>query len=215
MLTRHSTNGSSGTLRWNNAGSAEDSQNPVTVRNSFRSLDGVLTFVKQKDPLVYFGHIGYTLYDARHIDNVRVDPGTTVSIKRGSFVPKAGKSLTFSVWTIATTVAAYACLVRCVRGARESAVRRPISNGYRCRGSDQTTLGKRQRVGAGNDDVIEQAHIDQRQRAFQCVGQHAICGARLRLAGGMVVRLMCPGFLCVRRTRLRRRSAIAALDQGT
>jgi DNA repair protein RadC len=29
------------------------------------------------------------------------------------------------------------------------------------------------------------------------------------------MRLMCPGFLCVRRTRLRRRSAIAALDQGT
>lgn len=87
-----------GSIRWNNAGSSENYENPVAVRNSFRSVDGDLTFVKTKDPLVFFGQIGYGAYFSRQIANSRIEPGNTASVRIGSiFAVRPDSSLSLAV----------------------------------------------------------------------------------------------------------------------
>jgi hypothetical protein len=43
-----------------------------------------------------------------------------------------------------------------------------------------------------NDDVLEYLHAEQRAGINEATGQLDVVGAGARIAGGMVVRLMCP-----------------------
>ena len=50
-----------------------------------------------------------------------------------------------------------------------------------------TVFGERMHVRAGDDKMVEDAHVDQRQRLHQRTGQHEVGFARLGRAGRMIV----------------------------
>ena len=53
---------------------------------------------------------------------------------------------------------------------------------------EQATLGKAQDVGGGDDEVIQHAHVHQRQCAFQGRGKQFIRARRGSVSRGMIVR---------------------------
>ena len=54
--------------------------------------------------------------------------------------------------------------------------------------SDQAPFGERDELAAGDDEMVERADVDQRQRLLQRLGQQLVRPAQLRNAGGVVRR---------------------------
>ena len=54
-------------------------------------------------------------------------------------------------------------------------------------GSDPAVFGQGQGLTLADDDVVQNADLDQRQHFDQACGQHAVGAAGLRAARGMVV----------------------------
>lgn len=52
----------------------------------------------------------------------------------------------------------------------------------------QAPFGERDELATGNDEVIQRADIDERQRLLQRLGQQLVGPAQLRNAGGVVRR---------------------------
>ena len=63
--------------------------------------------------------------------------------------------------------------------------------------------------------MVENPDVNQRQRLFEVLREQFIGTARFRYSRRMIMRVMCPGFLCAGEKRIRRRSEIVVLDQGT
>ena len=61
----------------------------------------------------------------------------------------------------------------------------------------QTGLGEREGRPPANDEVVQQADIHTLQGRFQALGEHLVRRGRLGVPRGMVMRIMCPVFLCV------------------
>jgi len=62
--------------------------------------------------------------------------------------------------------------------------------------SDQAMLGKAEHGAVGHDEVIEHANVHQRQNLLQGAREGFVGTRRLGRAAGVVVRLLCPVFLC-------------------
>lgn len=60
----------------------------------------------------------------------------------------------------------------------------------------QAVLREGVRNPLANDDVIQYPNIDQRQRCLQLLGQRTIGARRLSDTRGVLVRVLCPVFLC-------------------
>jgi hypothetical protein len=62
--------------------------------------------------------------------------------------------------------------------------------------SEQSALGEADVLGAGHDEVIEHADINQCEGFDQPAGDLTICSRRFALTTRVVVRVMCPFSLC-------------------
>ena len=86
-----------GSLRWRAAGPSEDFNNPVAVASSFRTLQGAVTLIKRRDPMVFFGSVSHAVNSSRTISGSAIDPGTSTGLKLGSiFAVSPDTSMRFS-----------------------------------------------------------------------------------------------------------------------
>ena len=60
----------------------------------------------------------------------------------------------------------------------------------------QAGFRERVRRTLADDDVVQHSHVDKRQRSLQSAGQNAIRARRLSASRRMLVRILCPVFLC-------------------
>lgn len=73
-------------MQWRNAGTAEDFANPATTSSSFRTLQGALTVVKRRDPLVFYGTLSHAINYSRTINGLAIAPGNSTGLKIGSIL---------------------------------------------------------------------------------------------------------------------------------
>ena len=60
----------------------------------------------------------------------------------------------------------------------------------------QAGFRERVRRALTDDDVVQHAYVDERQRCLQSVGQNAIRARRFSASRGVLVSVLCPVFLC-------------------
>lgn len=75
-----------GGIRWREAGSADEVDDPSATASSFGTIQGVLTAVKRIDPLVLFGSLSHAVNQSRRINGTTVDPGNSTGINLGSIL---------------------------------------------------------------------------------------------------------------------------------
>jgi hypothetical protein len=73
-----------GTLAFRSAGSNSGAGEPSADAAGFRSLQGTLTAVKRRDPVVFFGSLFHTYTFDRRTNGIEIDPGNATGIRLGS-----------------------------------------------------------------------------------------------------------------------------------
>ena len=81
--------------------------------------------------------------------------------------------------------------------------------------SDQAAFGEGHGVASRHDDVIQRADIHQRQRLLEPLGQCLVSATRLWIAARVVVRILCPVFLCAVLGGQERTSWASGQNRGT
>ncbi len=85
-------------------------------------------------------------------------------------------------------------MVESVVGTKKPGLGRAACVGWM---SDMAALRQGARLAGPDNDVIQNAYVDKGQSVLQAPGDMDIGLAGLRVTGGVIVRLMCPVFLCV------------------
>lgn len=82
-------------------------------------------------------------------------------------------------------------------------------------GLDEAVEGERVRLALADHEVVEHADVDHVERLAQPLGQDPVGGRWLGTAGRMLVRLLCPVFLCAVLGGQERTSWASGQNRGT